>query len=135
MELEKLKDKFSPFDIEWRIQRAGKSGEKMWGMVLAYVTNRAIMERLDEVCGQENWKNEFEPWGSKGVKCGISIKTDKEWVTKYDGAEETNIESVKGGFSSSMKRAGVQWGIGRYLYNLEATFVDIQPTKSPATGL
>ena len=34
----------------------------------------------------------------------------------------TEIEKVKGGLSNSMKRAGVQWGIGRYLYKLPTTF-------------
>jgi hypothetical protein len=40
------------------------------------------------------------------------------WVTKWDGAEETDSESIKGGLSAAMKRAAVQWGIGRYLYDL-----------------
>ena len=128
-ELEALREMFAPFDIEWRIQSTGTSNGKKWGRVLAYVTNRAIMDRLDDAVGADRWRNEFELWGSKGVKCGISIKIGDEWVTKYDGAEETNVEATKGGFSASMKRAGVQWGIGRYLYNLEATFVDFRDTK------
>ena len=57
--------------------------------------------------------------------CGISIKCDGEWVTKWDGSGNTDFEAVKGGFSGSMKRAAVQWGIGRYLYNIEATFAVI----------
>jgi hypothetical protein len=40
-------------------------------------------------------------------------------VWKWDGAENTEVEGVKGGLSSAMKRAAVQWGIGRYLYDLE----------------
>ncbi len=35
------------------------------------------------------------------------------------GCRETQVEAVKGGRSGAMKRAAVQWGIGRYLYNLE----------------
>jgi hypothetical protein len=44
-------------------------------------------------------KNEFVEWRGKGVKCGISARNEAsgEWVTKYDGADETNIESTKGG--------------------------------------
>lgn len=124
--LERLQMPFPAVDIEWRAQRAlnTKNGNK--AVVLAYVTNRAIMNRLDEVFGIGNWKNEFKEWRDKGVLCGISIKLDGEWVTKWDGAEETNIEAVKGGFSGSMKRAAVQWGIGRYLYNLEETWVDVK---------
>jgi hypothetical protein len=111
---------FAPEDIEWRIQSSGIKNGKPWAMVLAYVTSRAIMNRLDEVCGPENWCNRFETGPGGGVLCGISIRVGTEWVTKWDGAENTNMESVKGGLSGAMKRAGAQWGIGRYLYNLEA---------------
>lgn len=125
MNFERLKEPFSEKDIEWRIQSAGKNGDRLWARVLAYVTNRAIMNRLDEVCGPENWRNEFKEWSGKGVLCGISIKINDEWITKWDGAEETDIEKTKGGLSGAMKRAAVQWGIGRYLYNLESGFATI----------
>ena len=125
MDLSKLKDCFEPNDIEWRLQQCGKTKEgKIWGMALAYVTNRAIMNRLDEVCGPENWKNEFKAAPDGGILCGISIKVGDEWVTKWDGAENTDIEAVKGGLSGAMKRAAVQWGIGRYLYNLEESWIN-----------
>ena len=125
MDLSKLKDCFEPNDIEWRLQQCGKTKEgKIWGMALAYVTNRAIMNRLDEVCGPENWKNEFKAAPDGGILCGISIKIGDEWVTKWDGAENTDIEAVKGGLSGAMKRAAVQWGIGRYLYKLEESWIN-----------
>lgn len=120
MELNKLKDPFPEEDIEWRVQRSGITGAKPWAMVIPYVTNRAIMIRLDEVVGVANWKNEFTTGPDSGVLCGISIKPHDEWITKWDGASNTNIEAVKGGLSGAMKRAAVQWGIGRYLYNIES---------------
>lgn len=122
----KLKEPFSSKDIEWRVSRVGASnGGKPWAFVLAYVTNRAIMDRLDEVFGIAGWKNEFKQAPEGGVLCGISFKHEGEWVTKWDGAENTNIDAVKGGLSSSMKRCGVQLGIGRYLYNLTENFAII----------
>lgn len=42
-----------------------------------------------------------------------------------DGAENTDIEPVKGGLSDAYKRAAVKWGIGRYLYDMEAAWVDV----------
>jgi len=42
------------------------------------------------------------------------------------GAENSDIEPVKGGLSDSFKRAAVQWGIGRYLYSLGAVWVDVE---------
>jgi hypothetical protein len=128
----KLKAPFDPLDIEWRIQSAGKSNSgKLWAILIPYVTNRAIQERLDEVCGVEGWKNQFTDTPSgKGMLCGISLKISDEWITKWDGAEETAVEAVKGGLSGAMKRAAVQWGIGRYLYRLDAAIItplDKQP--------
>src|SRR5262249_44070840 len=73
------------------------------------------------------WKNEYQRWGEHGVICGLSARPGSivgEWITKWDGAEETDIEATKGGLSGAMKRAAVQWGIGRYLYDLEETFAN-----------
>lgn len=132
MELNKLDEPFAPGDIEWRIQQSGKTGAgKVWAMVLAYVTNRAIMKRLDDVCGKAGWKNEYRDIPNNGgVECGISIKVGDEWITKWDAAEQTQVEAVKGGRSGAMKRAAVQWGIGRYLYDLEEGFAQISTEKS-----
>ena len=51
---------FAPEDLEWRLQNTTE--EKMRGLAVPYVTNRAIQNRLDEVCGPENWYNDFKPW-------------------------------------------------------------------------
>lgn len=122
MDLAKLDEPFAVEDIEWRVQRCGVASNGPWAMALCYVTNRAIMKRLDEVCGKTGWRNEFLPSPGGGVLCGISIKHEGEWITKWDGAENTQVEAVKGGISGAMKRAAVQWGIGRYLYLLEERF-------------
>ena len=52
MELKELNDPFKAKDTEWRVQRAGASNGKTWAMVFCYVTNRAIMNRLDAVVGR-----------------------------------------------------------------------------------
>ena len=124
MDLARLRDPFAPEDIEWRVQTAGEKNGRPWARVLAYVTNRAIMDRLDEVAGVGNWRNEYQAGPAGGVICGLSIRVPRpdggaEWVTKWDGAENSDVEPVKGGLSNAMKRAAVQWGIGRYLYDLE----------------
>lgn len=120
---------FAPEDLEWRLQYTNE--EKMCGMAVPYVTNRAIQNRLDEVCGPENWYNEFRPWHSAGKNdsqlCGIAIYFEgKGFITKWDGAEDSDIEPIKGGLSDSMKRAAYQWGIGRVLYSLDTVWVDIE---------
>lgn len=139
----KLVAPFPAEEIEWRA--AVTNSEKTSGLALAYITARAVMDRLDEAVGPENWQNTFTAGPGGGVVCGLSLKIDGEWVTKWDGAENTEFEDIKGGLSSAFKRAGVQWGIGRYLYRLESKWepcvahgkvIEFRPTpKLPAWAL
>ena len=169
MNLNKLSDVFPENDIEWRIHSSGIKNGKPWAKVLAYITNRAIIERLNSVCGKEKWKNDFKPWHEfmeikfkdsydrsrtitlpvnsnytqllidkniysiktiQSQLCGISIKVDNEWITKWDGAECSDFEPIKGGISNSQKRAAVEWGIGTYLYGLTDNWAKFDgPTK------
>lgn len=125
MDLKRLADEFPPDAIEWRVQSCGDGrNDKPWARVLCYINNRAIQDRLDEVCGMENWQNVYAPGPAGGVICGISIRIDDEWITKWDGADNTDIEAVKGGLSNAMKRAGAMWTIGRYLYKLEEAWAE-----------
>jgi hypothetical protein len=124
--IRRLREPFSSQEIEWKIQVT--SQDKTRGMVVAYIDSRAIQNRLDEVVGAFNWKNTFSPWQNNSQICGLSIYDSErgDWVTKYDGAENTDIEPVKGGLSDSFKRAACVWGIGRYLYELTGLWVEIE---------
>jgi hypothetical protein len=126
--MKKLQEPFPPDDVEWRVDRVAKYNGEQYAYVLCYITNRAIMQRLDEVFGPMGWHNEFREWKGKGQLCGISV-WDKEgewWVMKWDGADDSQFEATKGGLSDSMKRAAVQWGIGRYLYKMEQQKVPVK---------
>jgi hypothetical protein len=123
--MKSLQAPFLPDEIEWRV--GSTNSDKSKGIALAYVTNRAIQNRLDDVFGVFGWKNEYREWKGNSQLCGISVKIDGEWITKWDGADDSNMEAVKGGLSDAMKRAAYQWGIGRYLYKLENVWVKIVP--------
>jgi len=125
-----LKRPFKPDELEWRVQSSGIKNGRPWARVLTYIQSRAIMDRLDEVVGPGNWRDEYGVGPGGGIMCGISISVDGEWITKHDGADNTDIEAIKGGFSGAFKRAAVKWGIGRYLYSLDATWADINPNGS-----
>lgn len=134
MDLKKLKEPFHTHEVEWRVQTFDKENGK-WAMLLAYVQSRAIMDRLDEVCGPENWETRVEQV-SDGILCrlGLHIASTLSgattWVWKEDGASMTDVEAFKGGISGALKRVAVQWGIGRYLYHLPATFVRLTTEKT-----
>ncbi len=125
--LKKLAGIFGFEDISWKIQVTNR--DKTQGMAVPYLDSRAIQKRLDEAVGAMNWRNEFLLWQKNAQICGISLfnAEREQWITKYDGAENTDIEPIKGGLSDSFKRAAAIWGIGRYLYDMETLWVEIEP--------
>ena len=124
--MQKLGAPFSFEEVEAKIQVNGK--EKPVGMAVFYIKSRAIQKRLDEVVGALNWANQFTTWRDKSQICGISILNAErgEWVTKHDGAENSDIEAIKGGLTDAFKRAAVLWGIGRYLSQIDGVWVDVE---------
>ena len=85
------------------------------GKELVYIDARQVMNRLDEVFDVGGWQAHYEHIGGRMI-CKLSCLIGDKWVTKSDGAGDTNIEGDKGGISDALKRAAVLWGIGRYLY-------------------
>ena len=125
-----LKRPFPTSKLRWR--KGGGNKE------LVYITARDVMDRLDEVCGVDGWQTDFDFIGDRMI-CKLSIrfylKTEEvskwiaSWITKSDGADDTSIEGAKGGISDALKRAAVQFGIGRYLYHPSA----FDANKKPAS--
>ncbi|MEM8735335.1 MAG: Rad52/Rad22 family DNA repair protein, partial [Planctomycetota bacterium] len=139
MDYERLAEPFPAQDIEWRVSRSGRYGDSLYCYVLAYITARAIQNRLDEVCGPAGWQlTPPQMIGNQGqaIGVGISIWDGTQWITKYDVSELTDghrsIPPYKGGFSGAIKRAGAQWGIGRYLYHLEECKADVTEQNNPS---
>lgn len=130
-DLTKLATPFDLSDLEWRVARAGEKDGRVWAMILTYITARAIMDRLDAVCGVDGWQTEYQDIGG-ALSCGIGIKRGEDWVWKWDGTGHLSAsggldsaDAGKGDFSNALKRAGVQWGIGRYLYGLTESFANV----------
>ena len=112
------------------------------GTTLSYVDARFDQDRLDEAVGPGNWqvqchwspsihteaivKRTGEVLKSESdntyptVGVGIWNPVLEQWVWKFDIGDYSDIASVKGGYSDSFKRACVQWGIGRDLYDAKS---------------
>lgn len=120
----RLNAPFKPNEIEWRIGVTNSAKTK--GIAMPYITARAIQQRLDDIFGIFGWRNEFREWKTSKQLCGISIFHNGEWITKWDGADDSNMDATKGGLSGAMKRCATQWGIGRYLYKIPTQWVDIE---------
>lgn len=114
---------FPPDAISWRV--GSTTQDKSKGMALAYIDARDVMQRLDDVCGPAGWQCTYPHANGKTV-CSIAIKCGDEWVSKSDGAGDTDVEQEKGALSDAFKRAAVRWGIGRYLYDIGSPWVELE---------
>ena len=119
----KLTAPFSPDDIHWRV--GATTQDKKKGMALAYMDARAVMDRLDAVCGPGGWQCRYPHANGKTV-CEIGLLIGDNWIWKADGAGDTDHEAEKGALSDAFKRAAFRWGIGRYLYDLTSPWVEIE---------
>jgi hypothetical protein len=139
--INQLRAPFPADRIEWRIGSCGdKQDGSVWARCLAYIDNRAAMERLDDVFGM-NWSHseEFHQVGGQAV-CVVTIiisticDSDDKIVSRGrtvtgSCAVEANgdIDPFKSAASGAMKRAVVNLGIGRYLYDLPEAWATIDP--------
>ena len=115
---------FAAEEIDWRIGSTTK--DKTKGMALAYMDARAVMDRLDGVCGSGGWQCNYVVTGPVAV-CNLGIQIPGgEWIWKADGAGATDVEGEKGMLSDALKRAAVRWGVGRYLYEMKAPWVALE---------
>jgi len=136
MNLAELKAPFAPAAISWRVGSTTKDKSK--GMALAYIDARDVQDRLDAVCGVDRWQCRYVPMHDKKTVCEIGIRVPRapdgdgieyEWIWKADGAGDSDVEAEKGALSDAFKRAAVRWGIGRYLYDLEAPWVELDTVE------
>jgi len=133
--IERLKMPFRKDQVHWRVgsTNAKKLNCKPWeatkGIALAYVDARDVMDRLDAVVGPDCWQDSYTETAKGRVICSLSLKIDGEWITKSDGAGDTGTEGEKGAISDAFKRAGVKFGIARYLYSLPNEWKDLENGK------
>lgn len=105
-------------EIECRINTVSEKGVTL----LLYKDARCDMTILDESVGAENWQRFHK---NDNANCTVAIwdTEKKQWISKEDVGEESNVAKVKGLASDSFKRACVNWGIGRELYTAPYIFV------------
>ncbi len=123
--LNALKRPFDPRQISWRVGATSKDKSK--GIALAYLDARDVMRRLDDVFGMD-WQCRYTHADNKTI-CEIGVLIDGVWLWRAGGAGDTDIEAEKGAISDAFKRAAVLFGIGRYLYELPNTWVQIDEYK------
>lgn len=117
-----------PFpSVSWKVQatngkpRANPPRKPTKALLVAFIDARAVQARLDYVFGAE-WGNDFKDTPG-GILCGITAMG----VTRWDAGEEGSGPlgaGPKARCSDALKRAGVEWGIGRFIYDIPAVWVE-----------
>jgi len=118
---------------QWRIQ--SKTKDKSKAICSAYIDARDVMNVLDKYCTY-GWQTDVrELAGFIFYGIGIQIpRTETEpastlWRWDTGNRIETNIadqmyeQAGKSSASDSLKRSAVQWGIGRFLYDLDTVLL------------
>ena len=95
---------------------------------LPYIDARSVMRRLDAAVGPGNWSFDFDMLSPEGkmVKGRLTVMG----VTKCDAGEASaEDEALKSAVSDALKRCGVHFGIGRYLYYLPKVWAPYDTQK------
>src|SRR5262245_24838048 len=138
---------FDPAVIEWRLTNTTKSG-KLRGQVIPYADPRAYTDRLNSLFTPAGWTRKYTVHTSANferkpdekmvakvfVTCELTIfglgshsATGEEW-TDNDNAG-TSAEA------QAFKRSCACFGLGRYLYDFEGVWVDLDERKRPKSAL
>jgi hypothetical protein len=119
----------APGAVRFKIQNAVEGAAQ----IAAYIDARLVYDRLDEVCGRR-WCAEFEalpdrlipppvdPQGQRLARPPLYVRCRLKvcGVTREDVGEGAD---PKAAFSDAVKRAAVQFGVGRALYATRAPWL------------
>lgn len=97
------------------------------GLQMEYITARQVQRRLDQVVGPGNWATQIRIVRADhpvAVAVGLAIFGVWKWDVGYSNSPDADdpedksyeIEPLKAAVSDGLKRAAVQWGVGRWLY-------------------
>jgi len=122
--LEKLAEPFPPAAIQWRAGATNK--DRTRAQALPYVDPREYERRLDALCPGE-WSVEFQPWGEGRIICRLTIHGVTRSSTGESDGEGFAIGTAAE--AQAFKRACSKFGLGRYLYDIEAPWVAYDHTN------
>jgi hypothetical protein len=126
---------FPPEKVKFR---AGATSQN-WALALAYIDARTVEDRLDYVLGPDGWQTTYDHVGKESVRCTLSVRfvDGGEWITKCDVGSTSDQsdegDRIKSAYSDALKRAAVQFGVGRYLYSLPQIWVGYDAQKKRLT--
>ena len=141
-----LENPFDPSEIKWRVTNT--TSDRRRGQVIAYADPRAYTDRLNALFTVRGWTREYavqviQNFERKGRGNGESTISGKIFVTckltidglgSHSGLGEEWADNENAGTSAeaqAFKRACSCFGLGRYLYDLDGNWVDLDERKQP----
>ena len=95
---------------------------------MAYIDQRDLMDVLDAYC-EYGWQKKYEEVAGN-LFCSIGINMPDSTIQwRSDCGVESNQDAEKGRASDAAKRAGVNWGVGRFLYDMKIQYVTTNAKK------
>ena len=147
-----LEEPFDPAEIKWRVtnttQIGSRNGPRFRGQMLAYADPRAYTDRLNELFTPAGWTRDYtvqlvqnferKERGSAErtitAKIVVTCKVTIHGLGAHTGLGEEWADNDNAGTAAeaqAFKRACSCFGLGRYLYDLEGQWVDLDEKKRP----
>ncbi len=150
---ELLSEPFDPGEIKWRVTATStqqtKHGPQKRGQLVAYADQRAYTDRLNEVFGEWGWTRGYDvqvaqnferraPGDKKqtavSAKVVVVSKVTIHGLGSHTGVGEEWADDENAATraeAQAFKRACACFGLGRYLYDLDKVWVDLDQYNRP----
>ena len=150
---ELLSEPFDPGEIKWRVTATStqqtKHGPQKRGQLVAYADQRAYTDRLNEVFGEWGWTRNYDvqvaqnferraPGDKKqmavSAKVVVVSKVTIHGLGSHTGVGEEWADDENAATraeAQAFKRACACFGLGRYLYDLDKAWVDLDQYNRP----
>ena len=150
---ERLSEPFDPSEIKWRVTATStqqtKHGPQKRGQLIAYADQRAYTDRLNEVFGEWGWTRDYDvqvaqnferraPGDKKetavAAKVVVVSKVTIHGLGSHTGVGEEWADDQNAATraeAQAFKRACACFGLGRYLYDLDKIWIDLDQYNRP----
>jgi hypothetical protein len=144
-----LTEPFEPSEIKWRVTATSANQGKKRGQLVAYADQRAYTDRLNAVFGEWDWTRSYDVQVAQNFErrapgdktrtavaaklvvvctvtvCGLGSHAGvgEEWADDQNAATRAEAQAFK--------RACACFGLGRYLYDVDTVWVDLDQYNRP----
>src|SRR5580693_7267403 len=141
-----LEEPFDQREIKWRVTNTTSNRRR--GQVIAYADPRAYTDRLNALFTVRDWTREYAVQviqnferkdrgtgeGAISGKIVVTCRLTIDGLGSHSGLGEEWADNENAGTAAeaqAFKRACSCFGLGRYLYDLDGNWVDLDERKQP----